>query len=69
MLTFGLIGVAVLLIICILLQQREGGLSTVFGGEGQIYRSKRGIALGLHYLTIVLTVLFVGLSVATLFVK
>lgn len=68
-LIFGLIIIDVLLVISILLQQREGGLSTVFGGEGNIYRSKRGIALGLHYFTIVLVVLFVGLSVAVLFVK
>ena len=68
-LLFTLIVIDVLLIISILLQQREGGLSTVFGGEGQIYRSKRGIALGLHYFTVVLSVLFVALSVAVLFFK
>jgi protein translocase SecG subunit len=66
---FILIAVDVLLIISILLQQREGGLSTVFGGEGQIYRSKRGLARGLHFFTIILTVIFVGLSVAVLFTK
>jgi protein translocase SecG subunit len=66
---FILLGIDVLLILSILLQQREGGLSTVFGGEGQIYRSKRGLARGLHFFTIVLTVLFVGLSVALLFFK
>ncbi len=68
-LIFALIIIDVLLVISILLQQREGGLSTVFGGEGNIYRSKRGIALGLHYFTIVLTVLFVVLSTAVLFFK
>jgi protein translocase SecG subunit len=66
---FTLIAIDVLLVLSILLQQREGGLSTVFGGEGQIYRSKRGLARGLHYFTVVLTVLFVGLSVAMLFFK
>ena len=66
---FALLVIDVLLIVTILLQQREGGLSTVFGGEGQIYRSKRGLARGLHFFTIVLTVLFVGLSVALLFIK
>jgi len=66
---FILLGIDVLLIISILLQQREGGLSTVFGGEGSIYRSKRGLALGLHYFTIILTVVFVGLSVLVLFLK
>jgi len=66
-LTFGVIIIDVLLVISILLQQREGGLSTVFGGEGGVYRSKRGIALGLHYFTIVLAVIFSALSVAIIF--
>lgn len=68
-LTFALIIIDVLLIVSILLQQREGGLSTVFGGEGNVYRSKRGLALGLHYFTVVLAILFVGLGVAILFWK
>ena len=68
-LIFALIVIDVLLIISILLQQREGGLSTVFGGEGQMYRQKRGLAKGLHYFTIVLVVLFGTLSIVVLFVK
>ncbi|MBI4049232.1 MAG: preprotein translocase subunit SecG [Candidatus Doudnabacteria bacterium] len=68
-LTFGLIGVSVLLTISILLQQKEGGLSSVFGGEGAVYRSKRGLARGLHYFTIILAVIFVCLSVAILFIE
>jgi protein translocase SecG subunit len=64
---FALIVVDVLLILSILLQQREGGLSTVFGGEGSVYRQKRGSALGLHYFTVILGVLFAALSVAILF--
>jgi protein translocase SecG subunit len=66
---FALIVIDVLLVICILLQQREGGLSTVFGGDGGVYRSKRGIALGLHYFTIVLVILFATLSVGVVFLK
>jgi protein translocase SecG subunit len=66
-LIFALIAVDVLLVITVLMQQREGGLSSVFGGEGNVYRSRRGLAKGIHYLTIVLAVLFVGLSVAVLF--
>lgn len=68
-LIFSLIGVNVLLVISILLQQKEGGLSTVFGGEGTVYRSKRGLAKGLHYFTIVLSVCFVGLTITILFIK
>lgn len=66
---FVLIGINVLLVVSILLQQREGGLSTMFGGDGAVYRSKRGLAKGLHYFTIALAVLFVGLSVAVLIIK
>lgn len=68
-LIFALIAIDVLLIVFILLQQRQGGLSTVFGGEGNIYRSKRGIALGLHYFTVVLVIAFVVLSTLIVFLK
>lgn len=68
-LVFALIVIDVLLVISILAQQKEGGLSTVFGGEGAVYRSKRGLAKGLHYFTIVLAILFLGLSIAVLFFK
>lgn len=68
-LIFTLIGVNVLLTVSILLQQKEGGLSTVFGGEGTVYRSKRGLARGLHYFTIALAIIFVGLSVGILFIQ
>ncbi|OGE80740.1 MAG: preprotein translocase subunit SecG [Candidatus Doudnabacteria bacterium RIFCSPLOWO2_02_FULL_48_8] len=67
--TFSLIGVSVLLVIVILLQQKEGGLSTVFGGEGTVYRQKRGLAKGLHYFTVVLAVLFIALSIMVLFMQ
>lgn len=69
LLTFALIAIDVLLVISILLQQKEGGLSTVFGGEGTVFRSKRGLARGLNWFTIILSVLFIGLSVLVLFVK
>lgn len=68
-LTFVLIAIDVLLVVSILLQQKEGGLSTVFGGEGSVFRSKRGLARGLHYFTIILAVLFIGLSALVLFIK
>ncbi|HEX5429908.1 MAG TPA: preprotein translocase subunit SecG [Patescibacteria group bacterium] len=68
-LTFILIAVDVVLVICILVQQKEGGLSTVFGGEGTVFRSKRGLARGLHYFTIALAIIFIGLSVLVLFIS
>ncbi len=69
LLTFVLIIVDVLLVASVLMQQREGGLSTVFGGEGSVFRAKRGLARGLHYFTVALAVIFVGLSVLVLFLK
>ncbi|MBI2607386.1 MAG: preprotein translocase subunit SecG [Candidatus Doudnabacteria bacterium] len=66
-LLFGLIAIDAILVIVILMQQKEGGLSTVFGGEGGVYRSRRGFAKGLHYMTIILGVIFVALNIAILF--
>jgi len=66
-LVFMLIAIDVLLVITILMQQKEGGLSSVFGGEGSVYRSRRGLAKGVHYTTVALAVLFVGLSMVVLF--
>jgi len=55
---------AVLLMTTILLQHRGTGLGGAFGGEGNVYRSRRGAEKFLFYATIVLAVLFVGMAVA-----
>lgn len=57
---------AVLLIAAILLQQRGTGLSGAFGGEGSVYSTRRGIEKILFASTIVIAVLFFGISVAIL---
>ena len=49
---------SILLVTSILLQQRGSGLGAAFGGEGNVFRTKRGIEKGLHYATIVIAVLF-----------
>jgi len=49
---------SVLLVTCILLQQRGTGLGSAFGGAGEVFRTKRGIEKGLFYATIALSVLF-----------
>ena len=49
---------SVLMVAAILLQQRGTGLGNAFGGAGDVFRTKRGIEKGLHYATIVLSVLF-----------
>jgi protein translocase SecG subunit len=58
---------ALLVIVSILLQQQGSGLGGAFGGEGNFYRSKRGLEKLLFYTTIVLIVLFVGSVGASLF--
>ena len=59
--------VSILLIIAILLQQRGGGLSGVFGGEGSVYSTRRGIEKNIFVATIILAVLFIAVSRARLF--
>ena len=54
--------ICVLLGISILLQNRGTGLSGVLGGGGEVYRTKRGVERSLFILTIILAVLFLGIS-------
>ncbi len=61
--------VAVVLIAVILLQNRGTGLSGVFGGSSGVYRTKRGVEKMLFNATIVLAILFFGLSLWRLFVN
>jgi protein translocase SecG subunit len=67
MLTYIQIGIAILLTISILLQQRGGGLSSTFGGGMMEYSTKRGAEKVIFYASIVLTVLFLGIAVVRLF--
>lgn len=55
---------AALLIGAILLQQRGVGLGSAFGGEGAIYRTKRGVEKGLFIATIILSIVFFASALA-----
>lgn len=55
---------AVLLVVAILLQSRGTGLGLAFGGEGNIYRTKRGLEKTLFKATIALAVVFLGAALA-----
>ncbi|OGF73565.1 preprotein translocase subunit SecG [Candidatus Giovannonibacteria bacterium RIFCSPHIGHO2_12_44_12] len=61
-----MIGTATLLVIAILFQQKGSGLSSAFGGEGNIYTTKRGLEKILFRVTIVLGILFLALSLLNL---
>lgn len=58
---------AVLLIISILLQNRGTGLGSAFGGEGNVYRTKRGLESVIFKATIVLAVIFLGASLLSIY--
>ncbi len=64
--TFANMAVMVGLIITVALQRKGAGLSTVFGGSGNIAQTRRGFEKWLFFATITLGVLFIGLSVTTL---
>ena len=65
-LLIGQIVISVMIVIAVLLQNRGSGLSSVFGGSGAIYRTKRGLEKGLFILTIILVILFIAIGVANL---
>lgn len=58
--------VAILLISVILLQSQGSGLSSSFGGKGELYRSKRSFEKFLVWVTIILSVSFAVLSILLL---
>ncbi len=63
-----MIALSALLTTAILLQQRGSGLGAAFGGDSNVFRTKRGLEKGLFYATIALACLFFGLAVVNLIV-
>lgn len=58
--------ISILLSAAILLQQRSSGLGIAFGGDGNVFRTKRGLEKGLFYATIALSCLFFGTAILNL---
>lgn len=56
--------ISLLLIVAVLMQSRGGGMGALFGGEGNVYTTKRGAEKFLFWATVVLIVAFLGLSLA-----
>lgn len=54
------------LIVSILLQNRAEGLGKMFGGGGEVFRTKRGLEKFLYYFTIFLIAVLIFLSLAIL---
>ena len=64
--SIAIIIISVGLILSILFQVKGGGLGGIFGQADTVYRTKRGVEKTLFQLTIVLSVLFVVVSIIAL---
>ena len=51
-----------LLIVAVLLQQKGSGLGAAFGGSSNIYSAKRGLDKFLFKTTIIISIIFFGVS-------
>ena len=58
--------IAILLITCILLQQRGAALGSAFGQEGGFYATTRGLQKKIFWATVVLGALFIILALLNL---
>jgi len=52
-----------------MIQTRGAGLGGVFGGDGGVYRTKRGAEKSIFIATIILAVLFLGLAIVSVFLS
>ncbi len=59
--------VSVLIVMVILLQQKGTGLGGAFGGEGNVYRTRRGLERGLFILTIIFACAYVSIAAYSVF--
>lgn len=58
---------ALLLIFLIVTQSRGAGLGSAWGGEGELYGTKRGVEKILFKATVAVSVIFIFISLLTLF--
>ena len=53
---------SITLTVLVLLQVKGGGLGSIFGGDGGIYRTRRGIEKSMYHATIALSIIFFAVS-------
>ncbi|HLD30920.1 MAG TPA: preprotein translocase subunit SecG [Patescibacteria group bacterium] len=56
---------AILLIVAILLQNRGASVGGIFGGEGAVFQTKRGLEKKLFVATIVFSIIFLGTALVS----
>ena len=64
-LSWALIAISLVLIGLVLLQARGGGLGSMFGGDGGVYKTRRGMEKTVYNTTIVFAALFLIVSMLT----
>ncbi|MFN2115935.1 MAG: preprotein translocase subunit SecG [Anaerolineae bacterium] len=64
-LSWALIVISIVLIGLVLLQARGGGLGSMFGGDGGVYKTRRGMEKTVYNTTIVFAALFLIVSMLT----
>jgi preprotein translocase subunit SecG len=60
--------IAVTIITLVLLQAKGGGLGGIFGGDGGVYRTRRGVEKTLYHATIGLTIVFFIISLISVII-
>jgi preprotein translocase subunit SecG len=60
--------ISIAIIALVLLQAKGAGLGGIFGGDGGIYRTRRGVEKTLYQATIGLSVFFFFISLASVLV-
>ncbi len=60
---------AILLVVAVLMQNSGAGLGSAFGGENSVKSTKRGAERGIFITTIVLAILFLGLTLLDVFIN
>ena len=67
-LSWALIVISIVLIGLVLLQAKGGGLGSMFGGDGGVYKTRRGLEKTVYNATVVFAVLFLIISMLTVLV-
>ena len=56
---------SIALTVLVLLQSKGGGLGSIFGGDGGVYRTRRGVEKTLYQATIGLVIIFFVTALVT----
>jgi preprotein translocase subunit SecG len=64
-LRIALIVISIVMIALVMLQSRGGGLGSMFGGDGSVYQTRRGVEKTIYNMTIVFSAVFLAISLFT----